>query len=80
MLDKLSLKTLLVELFVVLLVASVIGFFSHHLSLALICGLLLLLGWHFRQLLRLSHWLWVDRSMTPPTGRGSWEPLFYGLH
>lgn len=25
-------------------------------------------------------WLWVDRSMTPPPGRGSWEPLLYGLH
>ena len=79
MLDKLSLKTLLLELFVVLIVASVIGFFCHHLSAALIIGLLGLLGWHFRQLMRLSHWLWVDRSMTPPVGRGSWEPLFYGL-
>lgn len=25
-------------------------------------------------------WLWVDRSMTPPPGRGSWEPLLYGIH
>ncbi|MCS5807968.1 phosphate regulon sensor protein PhoR [Klebsiella pneumoniae subsp. pneumoniae] len=30
--------------------------------------------------MRLSWWLWVDRSMTPPPGRGSWEPLLYGLH
>ncbi|MCL7660267.1 phosphate regulon sensor protein PhoR, partial [Klebsiella pneumoniae] len=36
--------------------------------------------WHFWNLLRLSWWLWVDRSMTPPPGRGSWEPLLYGLH
>ena len=39
-----------------------------------------LLAWHFWNLLRLSWWLWVDRSMTPPPGRGSWEPLLYGLH
>lgn len=39
-----------------------------------------LLVWHFWNLLRLSWWLWVDRSMTPPPGSGSWEPLLYGLH
>jgi len=45
--------------------------------LAAITGLLI---WHFWNLLRLSWWLWVDRSMTPPPGSGSWEPLLYGLH
>lgn len=79
MLDKLSLKTLLLELCLVLIVASVIGFFFHQPAIAIIIGLLLLIGWHFKQLLRLSHWLWIDRSMTPPSARGSWEPLFYGL-
>lgn len=45
--------------------------------LAAVTGLLI---WHFWNLMRLSWWLWVDRSMTPPHGRGSWEPLLYGLH
>ncbi len=45
--------------------------------LAAVTGLLI---WHFWNLLRLSWWLWVDRSMTPPPGSGSWEPLLYGLH
>ncbi len=45
--------------------------------LAAVTGLLI---WHFWNLMRLSWWLWVDRSMTPPPGRGSWEPLLYGLH
>ncbi|MBT0728069.1 phosphate regulon sensor histidine kinase PhoR [Rosenbergiella australiborealis] len=79
MLEKLSIKKLLLELVIVLIISSVIGFFLHQISITVIIGLLALLGWHFRQLLRLSHWLWIDRSMTPPTGRGSWEPLFYGL-
>jgi two-component system phosphate regulon sensor histidine kinase PhoR len=39
-----------------------------------------LLAWHFWNLMRLSWWLWVDKSMTPPPGTGSWEPLLYGLH
>jgi len=45
--------------------------------LASVTGLLI---WHFWNLLQLSWWLWVDRSMTPPPGHGSWEPLLYGLH
>jgi two-component system phosphate regulon sensor histidine kinase PhoR len=44
--------------------------------LAAVTGLI----WHFWNLMRLSWWLWVDRSMTPPPGSGSWEPLLYGLH
>lgn len=79
MLNKLSLKKLLLELSLVVVLALIIGFFFQQVKWAIIIGLLLLLGWHFKQLLRLSHWLWTDRSMTPPTGKGSWEPLFYGL-
>lgn len=46
----------------------------------LLAAVTALLIWHFWNLLRLSWWLWVDRSMTPPPGSGSWEPLLYGLH
>ncbi len=46
--------------------------------LASVTGLLI---WHFWNLLRLScgGCGWIV-SMTPPPGRGSWEPLLYGLH
>lgn len=79
MLERLSWKRLVLEL---LLVASrlsswcIFGYLPWFL-LASVTGLLI---WHFWNLLRLSWWLWVDRSMTPPPGRGSWEPLLYGLH
>ncbi|UCQ10498.1 phosphate regulon sensor histidine kinase PhoR [Edwardsiella tarda] len=80
MLDKLSWKTLLAELLLccvpALLLGALFGYWSWFLLLAL-CLLWLWQGWNQ---LRLSHWLWVDRSMTPPSGRGSWEPLFYGLY
>ena len=32
--------------------------------------------WHSYNLLKLSDWLWLDRSMLPPPGRSSWEPIF----
>ncbi|VFS91302.1 Phosphate regulon sensor protein phoR [Kluyvera cryocrescens] len=51
-----------------------------HLPWFLLVAVTGLLVWHFWNLLRLSWWLWVDRSMTPPPGRGSWEPLLYGLN
>ncbi len=28
----------------------------------------------------MSDWLWKDRSLTPPSGSGSWEPLFNGMY
>ncbi len=28
----------------------------------------------------MSNWLWKDRSLTPPSGSGSWEPLFNGIY
>lgn len=80
MLERLSLKGLLLELLLACLSALLIGLVVGYLPWLLVVSLLSLLGWHFVNLLRLSHWLWVDRSMTPPGGRGSWEPLFYGLH
>ena len=79
MLERLSWKRLLTELVLACLPALLLGLLSGYLPwwlLAAVSGVLL---WHFANLMRLSHWLWVDRSMTPPTGRGSWEPLFYGL-
>lgn len=80
MLERLSWKRLALELALcclpALLLSAVFGYLPWFL-LAAVTGLLI---WHFHNLLRLSWWLWVDRSMTPPPGRGSWEPLLYGLH
>jgi two-component system phosphate regulon sensor histidine kinase PhoR len=79
-LERLSWKRLLLELLLVCLPALLLGLLAGGLPWFLLAAVLLLLGWHFWNLLRLSHWLWVDRTMTPPTGQASWEPLFYGLY
>lgn len=80
MLERLSWKRLALELLLCCLPAVIAGLIYGHLPWFLLAAVTLLLGWHFRNLLRLSWWLWVDRSMTPPPGQGSWEPLLYGLH
>ena len=80
MLERLSWKRLVLELLLCCLPAFILGAFFGYLPWFLLASVTGLLIWHFWNLLRLSWWLWVDRSMTPPPGRGSWEPLLYGLH
>ncbi|MTD40871.1 phosphate regulon sensor histidine kinase PhoR [Erwinia sp. CPCC 100877] len=80
MLERLSWKRLALELVLCCLPALLLGALVGHLPWFLLAAVTGLLIWHFHNLLRLSWWLWVDRSMTPPPGRGSWEPLLYGLH
>ncbi len=80
MLERLSWKRLVLELVLCCLPALILGAFVGGLPWLLLVSVTGLLVWHFWNLLRLSWWLWVDRSMTPPDGRGSWEPLLYGIH
>ncbi|WP_313589984.1 phosphate regulon sensor histidine kinase PhoR, partial [Pantoea septica] len=80
MLERLSWKRLLSELALACLPALIIGLIFGYLPWLLLISVLGMLLWHFYNLMRLSHWLWVDRTMTPPTGQASWEPLFYGLY
>jgi len=79
-LERLSWKRLLSELALACLPALIIGLIFGYLPWLLLISVLGMLLWHFYNLMRLSHWLWVDRTMTPPTGQASWEPLFYGLY
>jgi len=79
-LERLSWKRLCFELILCCIPALILGALIGYLPWFLLAAVTGLLIWHFWNLLRLSWWLWVDRSMTPPPGSGSWEPLLYGLH
>jgi len=79
-LERLSWKRLVFELILCCIPALILGAFFGYLPWFLLAAVTGLLIWHFWNLLQLSWWLWVDRSMTPPPGKGSWEPLLYGLH
>ena len=80
MLERLSWKRLAGEFFLFCLPAIILGIFVGHFGWLLFASLLAALGWNYYNQLKLSHWLWLDRSITPPNGRWSWEPLFYGLN
>ena len=70
----------MLELALFCLPALLLGLIFGYLPWLLLVSVLAALVWNFYNQLKLSHWLWVDRSMTPPPGRWSWEPLFYGLY
>lgn len=80
MLERLSWKRLVLEFLLCCIPAFILGAIFGYLPWFLFAAVTGLLIWHFWNLLRLSWWLWVDKSMTPPPGTGSWEPLLYGLH
>lgn len=80
MLEPLSWKKLVFEGICCLLIAVLLGAMLGYLAWFLFAAALILLCWHGYNQLRLSHWLWNARRILPPTGRGSWEPVFYGLH
>lgn len=80
MLDRLSWKRLAFELVLFCLPALLLEVIIGYLSWLLLVSVLAALAWNFYNQHKLSHWLWVDRSMTPPAGRWNWQPLFYGLY
>ncbi|AYA41072.1 phosphate regulon sensor histidine kinase PhoR [Xenorhabdus nematophila] len=80
MLERLSWKKLVLGLVFFCLPAVILSLFIGHLAWLLVIALLSALGWHGFNLLKLSDWLWLDRSSLPPAGRGGWEPIFYGIH
>jgi len=79
-LERLSWGRLAGELFMFCLPALILAIFIGYLPWLLLASVLAALGWNYYNQLKLSHWLWLDRSITPPSGLWSWEPLFYGLN
>lgn len=80
MLERLSWKKLVLGFVLFCLPAVILSLFVGHLAWLLVLALFLALVWHSYNLLKLSHWLWLDRSMLPPAGRGGWEPIFHGIY
>lgn len=71
MLERLSWKRLVFELILCCIPALILGAIFGYLPWFLLVAVTGLLVWHFWNLLRLSWWLWVDRSMTPRREAGA---------
>ncbi|MDO6704674.1 MULTISPECIES: phosphate regulon sensor histidine kinase PhoR [unclassified Photobacterium] len=80
MVERLSWKKLVRELAFFYLPWVILGLIFGDMPWFLLAASWILLGWHCHNQLKMSHWLWTDRSLTPPSGSGSWEPLFNGIY
>ena len=80
MIERLSLKKLVLELAFFYLPWVILGLIFGHLSWLLLIASWIQLLWHLYNQYRLSNWLWNDRRLSPPSSSGSWEPLFDGLY
>ncbi|UJF23576.1 phosphate regulon sensor histidine kinase PhoR [Shewanella sp. OMA3-2] len=80
MLNSYSGFRLLSRLGLMVLLLVLVGWIVDYIMLTVLLGSAALLFWHYRQLSRLSHWLWKDKKLTPPQGRGSWEDIFNGIY
>ncbi len=56
------------------------GLLAGNLAWGLLAGTLIQLFVQYRYQYKLSVWLWQDRSLTPPEGKGSWEGIFNGIY
>ncbi|BAJ01122.1 phosphate regulon sensor histidine kinase PhoR [Shewanella violacea] len=80
MFDSYSGYRLLSRLVTYLVLCFILGLLLGEVVWVLLIGTVALLFWHYRQLSRLNFWLWRDRRLTPPNGRGSWEGVFNGIY
>ncbi|MFT5235914.1 MAG: two-component system phosphate regulon sensor histidine kinase PhoR [Shewanella sp.] len=71
---------LLSRLITYLILCFFLGLLLGEVVWVLLIGAISLLFWHYRQLSRLNFWLWRDRRLTPPNGKGSWEGVFNGIY
>ncbi|MEC4726454.1 phosphate regulon sensor histidine kinase PhoR [Shewanella sp. D64] len=71
---------LLSRLITYLILCFILGLLIGEIVWVLLIGAISLLFWHYRQLSRLNFWLWRDKRLTPPNGKGSWEGVFNGIY
>lgn len=80
MIERLTWRKLALELAFFYLPWFLIGWFNGNLPWFLLTATLLVLLWNYYHQVRLSDWLWKDRKLVPPSGKGSWTPLFNGIY
>ena len=70
----------LARIFGAVVVACVVGLLFGSVTIALIICLILLLAWHFLNLIRLHRWLVKGKKYVPPTSSGLWDEVFTGIY
>ncbi|OEF28641.1 phosphate regulon sensor histidine kinase PhoR [Vibrio rumoiensis] len=80
MVERLTWKKLAWSLAFFYLPWVLIGWFFGFMGWLLLAATALQLLWQLHNQVRLSEWLWDEKRLSPPSGTGSWEPLFNGIY
>lgn len=77
---RLSAKALIVRLISVLVVSGVAGTIFGQPFLFVSITSLVIIAWHYHHLIKLMKWLWRSKTISPPTGSGTWGRIYDGLY
>lgn len=77
---RLSSKTIIARVIILLICSAIVGFIVGQTFLFLTLTLLALLCWHYNHLFKLISWLWRGRSISPPQAFGIWGEIYDGLY
>lgn len=77
---RLSAKTIVIRLCVILITSAFIGFLFGNTFLFVAISSTALLIWHYHHLLKLIKWLWRSKTISPPQSSGVWGRIYDGLY
>ncbi|WP_206483545.1 phosphate regulon sensor histidine kinase PhoR [Thalassotalea sp. G2M2-11] len=77
---RLSTRTVISRLIIILCLSALVGYLIGHTFLLLSVSATALLIWHYHHLLKLFKWLWRSKSLSPPQANGVWGMIYDGLY
>ncbi len=77
---RLSARTIVIRLLVILISSALIGFLFGYTFLFVAVSATALLIWHYHHLLKLIKWLWRSKTISPPQANGVWGRIYDGLY
>ncbi len=80
MVDKLSWKRLILESMFFYIPWIIAGLLFDHMVWFLLVGTVIQLLWHMHNQMKVLRWLLSDKRGLPPSGTGSWRPIFDGMY
>lgn len=80
MIERLTWKRLATELAFFYLPWLLLGWIFGDMPWLLLLATVIQLVWHLNNQVRLAAWLWNDKRLSPPSGKGNWEALFDGIY
>ena len=77
---RLSARTVIFRLAIIILASAIVGLLVGHTFLVIAVSSTALLIWHYHHLLKLLKWLWRSKTISPPQADGIWGRIYDGLY